>query len=205
MSCSSTEIWFWKSSCWLRSLAMQQPVLSNWQTGGHFVCNPQILNPHSSSIDWSPHGSPLDVVIFCGHPHFKWSGFDCGIIVLCCFHCLPPSPLFISNSQSASGGSDACTDELSKIKKATHSGPFTFSWIWIAALICSSRLLWVHQASPFAPGYIILHASSPSDDTSLPRSSDVMKSDTWIMDDVPSILFVQNLLIFMEPVMFTWV
>ena len=152
ISCLSIEIWLQKSSCWLRSHAMQQPVLSNWQTGLHFACKPHILNPRSSRTAWRPFGLPLDVVIFWRHPRLEQSRFDCGIMESRCLRCLPPLPLFMSNACNASGGKVAWADELSKMNNAWHSRPLTFSWIWIADFTWSRRCSCVHQASPLAPG-----------------------------------------------------
>lgn len=148
---SSIETWLTKSSCWLSSLSMKQLVLSNGQTGAHFVLSPEILNPRSSRTVFSPFCRPKSVVIFCTSPCLVTSGLDWGIMVSCCLCCFPPFDLFISKALSASRESEAWAEELSKMKRAWYSG-LVSSWISMAALIWSRRFSSVHHGSPLTPG-----------------------------------------------------
>ena len=120
---SSWDGWFWKSSCWLRRQAMQQFWLSIGQTGEHFTFSLwRPVNLHSSRMVWSPFGCLLECVIAWGLPHCSAHGFDIGMTVSCCFHCLLPSDLFISKAFKASGGRDAYADDWSNIHRACLLG-----------------------------------------------------------------------------------
>src|SRR5216683_3696914 len=120
--CSRRDSCDRKSSCLLRSHAMQQDSLSKGQTGLHLACIPRMLNLHSSRVCWRPFASPSSVVIFCALPQSLGRGLFIEIIVSFCFLCLPPFDLFISKAQRASGPSKACMDDWSNTKSATQPG-----------------------------------------------------------------------------------
>src|SRR5216683_3135958 len=133
--CSRSDIWSRKSSCLLRSQAMQQLLFSNGQTGEHFTCILRMSNPHSLSVCCRPFGTPASVVIFYGFPWHSTLGLFMGITVSFCFLCFPPLLLFISNARRASGPSEACVDEWSNKKSAMHLGCAS-SKIAISQLTC---------------------------------------------------------------------
>ena len=151
MFCSRRDSWKWKSSCLLRRRAIQQLSFSKGQTGEHFACIPVVLNLRSSSTCLRPFASPASVVIFCGFPWNSIWGLFIGITVSFCFLCFPPFDLFISKAQRASGPSEACTEDWSKMKSPTHHG-CTSSKIEIALSTWASNWAWSHQGSPPVPG-----------------------------------------------------
>ena len=128
---SSIDSWFIKSSCWERSRAMQQFWLSNGHTGAHFALKCVTLNPRSSRTACKPFSCPDAIVIFCGCPRKRGSGFDWGVWVSHCLCCFPPLDLFISKALSASGGKDAWAEDWSKMKRLGFWDQKC--WVWAEA------------------------------------------------------------------------
>ena len=186
---SNIEGWFLTSSCWLRSRAIQQSWLSIGQTGEHFARVSFCMSkPHSSSTVFNPFGQPSGSVIFWTFLRCSSQGLDAGMTVSCCFHCLPPSDLFISKGFSASGESDAWADDWSKINSACFprwAASKICMALWTCSRICSAS----HQASPLAPGYMIARASfwiSPFSSLVIRRPvRELMKSETWMSRPQP--------------------
>ena len=149
---SSIETWFVKSSCLLRSLAIQHASFSQGQTGEHFARILSTLNPHSCRVCSRPLGSPLAVVIDWGLPWSSTFGLFIGMMVFFCLRCLPPLPLFISKALRVSGGSEAWTDDWSKIKRAWHPGCASskvgMTCVFTCVISCSQS----QYLSPLAPG-----------------------------------------------------
>ena len=104
------------------SQAMQHHWLSNGQMGEHFALRPLMLKPRSVRVCSNPFCWPSWVVILCIWPRCSGVGLLFGITVSLWWRCLPPFPLFISNALSASGGSAACADDWSNIKRAWQPG-----------------------------------------------------------------------------------
>ena len=84
ISVSTIDSWLTKSSCWDRSLAIQQFWLSKGHTGAHLAFKRETSNPRSWRTACKPFCCPDDVVICCGCPRTWGSGFDWGIIVSRC-------------------------------------------------------------------------------------------------------------------------
>jgi len=186
--CLRSNIWSRKSSCLLRSRAMQQLLFLNGQTGEHFTCILWMSNPHSSSVCCRPFGTPALVVIFCGFPWDSTLGLFIGITVSFCFLCFPPLLLFISNAWRASGPSEVCTDEWSNKKSVMHLG-CTSSKIAITQSTCTRSCIWSYHRSLPVPRYIMHWASfttTPSWLQTIRRPfSFLTKSETWISRPCP--------------------
>ena len=146
----SIDGWSVKSSWWLR-WAMQQFWLSIGQTGEHLAHNCWTSKPCSSRAVCRPFGQPSGSVMLWYFPQCLVQGLDMGITVLHCFHCLPPSDLFISKAFSASGRSDAWAEDWSNTKSACFPGCLA-SNIMIASWTCFSNWSVFHQGSPLTPG-----------------------------------------------------
>ncbi len=136
-----------KSSCLLRSHAMQQFSFSTGHTEMHFARIPWTLKPHSTSICWRPLAMPVSVVIFCALLWNLGQGLFIRIMVSFCLRCFPPFDQFISKARSASGPSEACADDWSNTNSATQSGCAS-SKIAIALLTCTRSCAWSHHGSP---------------------------------------------------------
>lgn len=192
ISSSNNDVWFAKSSCWLRSRAIQHLLFSNGHTSLHFALSPFTSNPHSSRTCCNPIGWPFGSFIGWGFPRSSTTGLFIGMTVSLWCRCLPPFDLFISKACKASGPSDVCADDWSKINRAWQPG-CAFSKIWIAHLTWARSCSWSHQASPFVPGYIIWCASSTISPLALNRTrrpdTSVTKSDTWMSRPRP---FLRN-------------
>src|SRR5258707_14580857 len=97
---------------------MQHSSFLAGHLGTHFAFILLTLNPCSSNVCFSPFGCLFSNVIFCGFPHMWTAGLLHRIVVLCCFHCLPPLDLFISKATRASGPRDWWVEDWSKMNKA---------------------------------------------------------------------------------------
>ena len=179
----SIDSWSQKSSCCERSWAMQQFWLLKRQTGEHLAFMWETLNPCSSRQSFRPFASPSGVIISCLIPWNWGSGFDRGMTVFFCFHCVPPFDLFIVKALSASGGREAWADDWLKMNKAWHLG-------WATSKISIMDSIWTmswsvsHQGSPLLPGKMTFQASwvilpFSSNSTNQPVSS-LIKSETQI-------------------------
>ena len=181
---SRSDTRYWKSSCWLRRQAMQQPSFSIRQTGEHLACIPVTLKLRSSRVCCSPFGSPLSSFIFCGNPRYCGSGLFIRITVSFCFHCFPPFDLFILKAHNVSGSREAWANDWSKKNNTWHPG-CTSSKMERALSTCLSNCVRSHHASPFTPGKMMHLASliiTPSWSWMMrqPFSSST-KSNTWMI------------------------
>ena len=153
MVCSRRDVWSQKSSCLLSRWAMQQWSFLIGQMREHFALIPAMLKPCSLSICCSPLGSVFLRVNFWESPWYCGSGLFIGISVSFCFLCYPLLDLFMSKAHNASGSSEVCADDWSKINNAQHSGCAP-SKIKSTFMICLSNWTRSHHASPPALGSV---------------------------------------------------
>jgi len=126
-------------------------VFSKEQTGAHLASIPIVLNLCSSKTCLRPFTSLVPVIIFCDFPANSGWALFIGITISFCFLCFPPFDLFMLNTQRASGLSDACAEDMSKTKSATHSRWASLK-MEMALSIWTSNWVWSHHGSPPIPG-----------------------------------------------------